>query len=95
MPRRVLIAGFIGHDRYSQSSYSPDVEYVAFIENKQRIIRDVAGREVVSNATIYLDRVVRLTLNDRITLEDGSTPPIVSAQTFDDEYGPYVTVVYT
>ncbi len=55
------------------------------------------GDEVISETTLYLDTVSRISLDARITLPSGhypAHPEIISLKLEEDEVGPYSTTSY-
>lgn len=95
MPDTVTIALPDHVDEYSRIVYGDDVAYQCRIEQVNTLVRDQDGRERVSNAAIYLAARVRIPLNARVTLADGSHPAIMSVESVQDEDGSYTTKVNT
>lgn len=87
MTQTVHIAPYASVNTYAEKSYGADVEYQCRIVRKPKLVRDEQGREVVSNATIWLATAPGIGTNDRVTLPDGSQPQILYVARFPDENG--------
>ena len=74
-------------DEYGAHAYGTAENLTARVVNRVRMVRDVAGQEVVSNTTIWIIGDHGIKAVDRITLPDGTQPPIINALTFPDESG--------
>lgn len=66
----------------------------ARVEFNPKMIRNREGREVISNATIYLAVAYTVHPYDRITLPDGSQPPILHVYSLPDTLGTFLVTVY-
>ncbi|MBC7340955.1 MAG: hypothetical protein H5U02_00615 [Clostridia bacterium] len=92
----VLVEKFSGRDKYARPSYAAPVSYPCRIQRKVKLVRDAQGAEVVSTCQIYLDGGADVGVEDRITLPDGSRPPIVNVAVAKDEKGmPHYVEVQT
>ena len=97
MPHQVGIEPAVDRDAWGNITFGTQVPYQARIENKRRMVINSRGEEVLSDTTLYLDTVDRITEDDRVTLPSGylpSHPEIKSVYRMDDEYGPYCTKLY-
>jgi len=83
----VTIEPFTGVNTYGEPQYGDSVQYSAFVQRKTKLVRDRMGQEVVSSAQVYLDGSVDVSIQDRITLPDGSQPVILSIEALPDETG--------
>lgn len=83
----VTVEPYTGQNQYAEPTYGASVQYSAFVQRKTKLVRDRAGREVVSMAQVYLDGSVNVGVQDRITLPDGSQPVILSVEDLPDETG--------
>jgi len=74
-------------------SYDAPVPLLAIIDKKQKMVRTPSGQIIASTATLtFLDVAavaavtggVGIKVNDKITLDDGSSPPILNVGGFVD-----------
>lgn len=75
------------------------VTYAARVEGHQQVVVDTAGKEVLARTTVFVGTTTTggtpaFTTRDRITLPDGTTPPILSVDTVRDENSIHHQVVY-
>jgi hypothetical protein len=92
----VTIEPYSTQNAYAESSFGSGVSYVARTERKTRLFRRSDGSEVVAVAVTYLAEAPTISTKDRITLPDGSQPPIIAVESMPDETGDaYYTAVYT
>jgi len=85
--QKLVVEHFVDSNEYDEYAYSEPVEYRARIQQKVKMVRNNQGQEVVSNAQIYLEGKVSITVKDRITLPDGVQPLIQSISNTPDKYG--------
>jgi len=83
----VTIEPFTGVNAYGEPQYGTAVQYSAFVQQKPKLVRAATGQEVVSTAQVYLDGMVSVGVQDRITLLGGSQPVILSVEALPDETG--------
>ena len=93
----LTVNAYTGFDEYGNVVWSTTPStYAAFIIQTVKAIRDKTGVERVSNSQAYLDGSIVIHIEDKITLDDGSTPLILAVQRFPDFNGDYVlTQVFT
>lgn len=79
-----------------EETYSSTTKRGAIVEYKQRKVMGVDGQEVVSNASVFFPRAVRVSVKDLIILPDGYVGRVVALDgPMDPETGTgYVTGVY-
>ena len=103
MSSTVQIATPSGLNEYGEESYGPDVSYRAHLAGGHKLVRNVAGEEVVSSKRIYVAASVNVNPNARVTLSTsdvGSTesgvrqPPILQVVRRFDGDGPHHVVVH-
>lgn len=92
LPHTVTIAPWRSRDAYGKPSYGPNATYPARVETDIKTVRTPDGQERTSNTTILIAGGPSVSLKDRLTLPDGSTPPIVSLAT---QPGPDGAALYT
>src|SRR5260370_20812959 len=94
----VVWAVFTGRDGYGKPSYNDAgaTTLAAYVSRKLRMVKDAAGKIIVSRSLILLDGIPGIGAEDKLTMPDGSTPPLVLVWTGVDEYGAaYMTRIYT
>jgi hypothetical protein len=67
-------------DLRGKPTYAAAVSRPAIVEKKQRLVRDTTGREVMCSHVISFLQPVSLSVEDRLTLPDGTTGPILSIE---------------
>lgn len=93
----VTIAPYSSVNSYGEASYGTAVSYTAYVEGKQRMIRDSQGQERVSSVTVYLATTAALSPKDKLTLPSGwtpQTPAILAVQRVADDRGDHHVVLY-
>lgn len=81
-------------NNYGEKSGGSSTAYTARYVKKLEWIRDIQGEMRKAFGIVYLDRVTGVTPNDKITLPDSTTPPILRVDTFPDDSGSYYEQVY-
>lgn len=61
---------------------------------KNRMVRTVSGDEVVSRSHFYFHGTPGLEPEDKVTLPDGTSPPILSVESYPDDHGSHHEVAY-
>lgn len=80
------VSRFIESDAYGQAVYGDAAHIACRTASRTRMIRDASGKEVVSTSTTWIEPN-GVTVRDKITLPDGSSPKILQVQNFPDETG--------
>jgi archaellum component FlaG (FlaF/FlaG flagellin family) len=78
-------------NNYGEPSFSTSsVDYRARIVEKPGFIRSAQGEDIGYSHTLWIRSTgsVSITATDRITLPDGSSPPVVAVERYPDETGP-------
>lgn len=88
MPSTVSISTRTAHNNYGEATYSTVVtKYRARVVAAPRFVR-TASQEVVEIATeVWVASTKAIDTKAKITLPDGTTPPIVTADTYPDQFG--------
>lgn len=94
MPDDVVWTPLSGRDDYGKPTFGSPVEFAARLVREHKLVRNAAGETVVSTAHVWIGGVPEIGPEDRVTLADGTHPPIVSVERFPDETGPSHTKVY-
>ena len=76
-----------GVDGYGQRIYGPQVSRRARIDYATKLIRNAQGQEVVSGAQTYLATTDPISVLDRITLPDGTSPLLLRVDRLADYQG--------
>jgi hypothetical protein len=87
LPHKVRLESLMGGDLYNKPGYGNPVEVVARVVYEEQKTTDDTGQEIVARGKVYLGGVFGVTPKHRVTLPDGSQPPIVRVQKFPDETG--------
>lgn len=93
----VTVAPVTGHDNSGKRQFGTAVTYSAWINRRQRIVRNRQGQEVVSNMTVRLLTKDVITPEARLTLPAGyvpQQPELISTAMPRDERGVHHVVVY-
>lgn len=76
-----------GLDEYGDPVFGSGITLRCRVVGQERFTRAVDGQEVVSTTTVYVIGDNGIKSVDRITLPDGTQPPILATRTFPDEFG--------
>lgn len=88
MDETITLEAVASTDEYGARTYSAATSHTARIVRRHSQVTDFEGRLVAAVATIYVSGTSLPTSvgpSDRITLPDGSTPPIVAVEEYPDE----------
>lgn len=81
-------------DSFGVPTYgSSGTSYAARLIRRHKLVRDARGDQVVSSAQLWLAGAPAIAPDDKVTLSDGTSPPIVAIDRFQDEDGASHTVV--
>lgn len=69
-------AAYTGQDTYGKPTYAAPVTRPARLEYRVTTLTNAQGQERTSMTTVFCDGDVLVTVRDRITLEDGTSPAI-------------------
>jgi hypothetical protein len=88
MPHTIQYHVFVGRDSYAKPTYALPTSYRARVLYKQRFVQRPDGSMVLARGFAWLaaDSFVSQS-EDKLTLPDGSEPPILFAETVPDESG--------
>ena len=91
MQSTVTVQAVTNHGRYGKPTYASGVDYKARISYKQKWIRRAGEQQVLSRGEVWINAVVAISPQSRLTLPDNSpgnlTPPILDVQQPLDETG--------
>lgn len=89
----VQVAPFVSRDSYGAATFGTDVAYASRVVFKNHFIRGPDGEMISSRGFAIIARATAINVKDRITLSDGTKPPILDSNLNSDEDGPlYVRV---
>lgn len=99
MPETVQIAPLSSRDEYGAPTYGPNVSRRARVLEALEKVVDDDGREVMATTLVWVapDPTAGLpvvSVRDRVTLPDGSTPPLLRVERVSDEDGPHHLKIY-
>lgn len=94
MPDTVTWAALTGRDQYAKPTYGSGTTFTARVVRQHKLVRDAAGDQIVSTAHAWLAGSPAISPQDKVTLSDGTSPPIITIERFPDESGPSHTKVY-
>ncbi len=80
------------HDNYGAPAFAASTaSYRARIVHKPGYVRAADGEEVSYAHVMWVASTgsVSITVSDRITLPDGTTPPVIAVERYPDESGPH------
>lgn len=94
MPHTVTIAHKTGQDQYGAPTWGVATSWQARVESMVKMVRDANGLQAVSQSQVYLAGVAGTGIRDKVTLPNGTSPPILSVLTMPDETGNSYEVIY-
>lgn len=94
MPHTVNIAPYASRDSFGKPSYGADVAHRARVVYKNIHIRASDGSEKVARGVVYLGSAVVVSPEDRVTLPDTTTPPVLACNNYSDDVGAHHTQIY-
>ncbi|MHC2021488.1 hypothetical protein [Methylobacterium sp. CM6247] len=77
-----------GFNRQGEPISGPATPYRARVLYRARLVRGANGEGVVSRGEVWIAGTPMIGLQDALTLPDGTTPPILTAELLTDEAGP-------
>lgn len=92
MPATVTVYRRTGQDTYGAATYGAALgPFQARVNNVQRNVIGPDGQMVVARGRAWVDTVVVFGVNDKVVLDDGSTPVLLNVNQVPDENGPAYT----
>jgi len=89
----VTVAAYAGNNAYGDASYaSSATTYVARVEGKQHEVVDTRGQDVLARGMVFIGPtstggLPAVKVQDKVTLPDGTTPPLLAVDTVRDRDG--------
>jgi hypothetical protein len=95
MADSVAFAAPTSVDAYGRRTMGAAVTYCdCRVQAAVHKVLDASGQERVAYGRVYLPGFPAISVNARMTLPDGSQPPILAVVQVSDEKGPHHTVVH-
>jgi hypothetical protein len=94
MPHTVTHAPLASRDAYGAPTYGAGVDYTARVLYKNQRVRAADGAEVVARGSVWFVGTPTVSPEDKITLPDATTPPLLSVEQYADADGAHHTKVY-
>lgn len=94
MPHTITVAELSGRDGYGAPAYGSEASYTARVIYKPTKVRGPEGNDVVAKGLVWISGTPTIDTEDRLTLPDGSTPPIMAVDRIPDEDGEHHVKVY-
>jgi hypothetical protein len=91
LTQTITQAAYAGQDQYGKPTYGPPQSRPARIELRIETLADQQGQERVSNTVVTCDGDIPITLRDKVTLPDGTSPAIQAVYSLEDPDNPGVT----
>lgn len=89
MPDTITIERRIGQDERTNPQFGVTETYRARVEFKPKIIQSITGQTLVSSGRAILGVPTPVSLFDKITLPDGTSPTLLEVQSSPDTVGRY------
>lgn len=87
MPSSVTVQGFLSRTQYGVASYASPRSYSARVSYKQRLVRAANGEQAVARGSAWLATSDVVTVQDLVTLPDGTVPILLAVNSEPDETG--------
>jgi hypothetical protein len=87
MPATVSHAPFVSRDEFGAPTYGASTDYRARVIYKPTHVRGPAANIVLAKGVVWIAGTPGIQSEDRITLPDGTTPPILAVARIPDENG--------
>jgi hypothetical protein len=88
LPQTVVVTTRSGHSAYGTATYAASGStYRARVVAKPSFIRGLQGENVAVKSVVWIASTGTIDPSDRITLPDGTTPPVLGVESYPDEDG--------
>lgn len=94
MTDTVTWAVLTSRNDFGVPTYAAGTSFEARVVRKHKLVRDAAGDQVVSTAQAWIGGTPAINPQDKVTLSDGTSPPIIAVERFQDEVGASHSVVF-
>jgi len=94
MPSTVTLNAVQSTDAYGKRTFAgASTSIQCRLQQSRRMVITDDGKQIPVEGTVYCYGTSTATVNDKLTLPDGSIVPILSVETRNDDVGAYVTVI--
>lgn len=94
MPSTVTLNAVQSTDAYGKRTFSgTSTSIQCRVQQTRRMVITEDGKQIPVEGSVYCYGTSNATVNDKLTLPDGSVVPILSVETRNDDVGAYVTVI--
>lgn len=90
----VAIEPYLSDDKYGEPSFSASADHSCRVVHRTREIRTSEQQVRLSTTQVYLLAATSVNPRSRVTLPDGTKPPIIQVETLNDEVANRCTVLY-
>lgn len=88
MPHTVVVSTRTGHSAYGTAAYSTSGStYRARVVTKPGFVRTSQGETVEARTVAWIASTGTITVDDKVTLPDGTSPPLALVERYADEDG--------
>ena len=94
-PSSVVVNAVGALDVRSKPSFSTaGTTYAALIQQEQTLVRTLDGTEKMAETTAHINCTGTINPQDKITLSNGDTRPVLAIQTLSDQDGQHHVVIH-
>lgn len=94
MPTVIKVFKYASKDKYGKPSWAATSKsYRCRLSDEQALTRTAEGDNVITLGKAIIYGIADVTTDDRLELDDGTSPVIVSVDPVTDEDGPHHTVI--
>jgi hypothetical protein len=91
----ITLAAVSSKDAYGKRTWGTPASITnCRVQNGSHKVLDLSGQETVAVGKVYVPGSPTLTLNTKLVLPDGSSPPILAVDRFADERGSHHTCIH-
>lgn len=91
----ITLEPYVGEDKHLNPIYGPGVTLRARPSEADVAVRGVGTIEQLSTGRVHVLTTRYIDIRDRLTLPNGTQPPILQVDLHYDENGPYFSTLYT
>lgn len=94
MPSTVSLNAVASTDAYGKRTFSGTTTSIQCrVQQTRRMVLTQDGQQIPVEGSVYCYGTSIATVNDKLTLPDGSVVPILAVETRNDDQAAYVTVI--
>ena len=95
LPHAITITPVASRDAYGKITYGTAVTYVnCRVVYKKTLVKGPASEPVLARGVVWLSATLTPDMADKVTLPDGTTPPLLMHETYPDDRGNVYTKLY-